>query len=76
MTVKEFLETNTATGFEIIPGKDIFNIFVNDAVFGIDIDTSNIPPTKLTFVTQYQIVGDTLIVDGLELNISETNMLE
>ena len=76
MTVKEFLETNTATGFEIIPGKAIFNIFVNDAVFGIDIDTSNIPPTKLTFVTQYQIVGDTLIVDGLELNISETNMLE
>lgn len=77
MTLKQFLEENTVTGFQIIPDTLIINIITdNDATNAIDVDTSNIVSgTQLVSVNTFEIVGDTLTVSNLTLNTLTTNML-
>jgi hypothetical protein len=77
MTLKQFLEENTVTGFQIIPDTLIINIITdNDATNAIDVDTSNIVSgTQLANVNTFEIVGDTLTVSNLTLNTLTTNML-
>ena len=77
MTLKQFLEENTVTGFQIIPDTLIINIITdNDTTNAIDVDTSNIlSGTQLVNVNTFEIVGDTLTVSNLTLNTLTTNML-
>jgi hypothetical protein len=76
MNLKTFLQENNVTGFETIPGVVIMNVLVGDEIHAIDIDTSNIQAgTSLTRTEQWTIENDILTVDGISLNINETDML-
>lgn len=77
MNLKTFLQENNVTGFEIIPGVLIMSAVVEgSAMYAIDVDTSSIQNgTQLVNTSNFTIENDTLTVDGLSLNISETNML-
>jgi len=76
MKLKEFLEKNDVTGFEVIENQLVMNAIVNGASFGLNVDTSNIPGgTVLVQYTDFTIDGDTLTVGGLDINIEDTEML-
>lgn len=77
MNLKTFLQENNVTGFEIIPGVLIMSAVVEGFTrYAIDVDTSSIQNgTQLVNTSNFTIENDTLTVDGLSLNISETNML-
>jgi hypothetical protein len=77
MTLKEFLETNTITAVDTVDGFDlIINIYVEEVIYGLKIDTSNIPAgTLLTKREDFTLNGDTLSIDNISLDISKTEML-
>jgi hypothetical protein len=76
MNLKTFLQENNVTGFETIPGVIIMNVLVGDATYAMDVDTSNIQAgTSLTRTEQWAVENDILTVDGISLNINETNMM-
>lgn len=77
MNLKTFLQENNVTGFEIIPGVLIMSAVVEGfTTYAIDVDTSSIQNgIQLVNTSNFTIENDTLTVDGLSLNISETNML-
>lgn len=76
MNLKTFLQENNVTGFETISGVIVMNVLVGDTSYAIDVDTSNIQAgTSLTRTEQWTIENDILTVDGISLNINETNMM-
>ena len=75
MNLKTFLETNNVSGFEIVPNVLILNVISNDAVYGLDVDTSNLVQTTLITVNEYSINNDILSVDNLTLDTNSTNLL-
>ena len=76
MNLKTFLQENNVTGFETISGVIVMNVLVGDTSYAIDVDTSNIlGGTSLTRTEQWTIENDILTVDGISLNINETNMI-
>jgi hypothetical protein len=77
MTLKQFLEENNVTGFQIIPDTVIINTITDDnTTHAIDVDTSNIlSGTQLVNENIFEVVGDILTVSTLTLNILTTMMM-
>ena len=77
MTLKELLETNDVTGFEIIPGQLIINVIIqNNIICGLNVDTSSIQNgTELIKETQFTVENNILTVAGLTLNTVTTTLL-
>lgn len=76
MTIKEFLQYNTLTAVETVENI-IINLVCGESIYGIDVNTSNIPSgTLLTRRTDYTLINDILSVDSISVNTETTNMLE
>lgn len=77
MTLKEFLESNTMTAVDVVEDYNlILNIYVEEALYGLDVDTSIIPSgTPLTKFEDFQLVGDILSVDDITIDTNNVNML-
>jgi hypothetical protein len=75
MTAKEFLEGKTLTAVETVDTV-IINLVIEDAVYGMDVDTSNIQEgTLLTRTEDFTVENDTLTANELSVDLSTTNML-
>jgi len=77
MTLKEFLETNTISAVDVVDGFNlIINVYVEEFIYGLKVDTSNIPAgTLLTKREDFILDGDILSVDSISIDISKTEML-
>ena len=77
MTLKEFLETNTLSAGDVVDGFDlIINVYVEETIYGLKADTSNIPAgTSLTKREDFTLNGDILLVDNISIDISKTEIL-
>lgn len=76
MSLKTFLQQNNIISIEIIPNVTILNIVCNDAIYGLDVDTSNIPAnTSLIRTSKYNIENDILSVGSLSIDINTINLL-
>ena len=77
MTLKQFLTDKTLTSVEITEQYNlIYNVYVDQAGYGLDIDTSNVVAgTQLTMREDFTLEGDILSVAGISINTAETNML-
>ena len=52
------------------------NVISDDITYGLSVDTSNIPSgVKLLRTENYNINGNILTIDNLELNIDQIDML-
>lgn len=75
MNLKNFMQENLTTAFEIVPDVLILNVIANDTVHGLDVDTTNIQQTTLQTVSEYTLENDILTVSGLSLNTNTVNIL-
>ena len=77
MTLKEFLTDKTLTSVEITEQYNlIYNVYVDQAGYGLDIDTSEVVSgTPLTMRQDFTLENDILSVAGISINTAETNML-
>jgi hypothetical protein len=77
MTLKEFLETNTLSAVDIVDGFNlIINVYVKEVIYGLKVDTSNIPAgTPLTKHEDFILNGDILSVDDISIDTATTEML-
>jgi hypothetical protein len=77
MTLKEFLQTNTISAVDIVNGFDlIINVYVEDVIYGLRVDTANIPAgTLLTKREDFVLTDDTLSIDAVSVDMSKTEML-
>jgi len=77
MTLKEFLTDKTLTSVEITEDYNlIYNVYVDQAGYGLDIDTSNvIAGTPLQMRQDFTLENDILSIAGISINTAETNML-
>ena len=77
MTLKEFLTDKTLTSVEITEQYNlIYNIYIDQAGYGLDIDTSNVEAgTQLTMRQDFTLENNILSVAGIYINTAETNML-
>ena len=77
MTLKDFLQDKTLTAVEITEEYSlIFNVYVEGAGYGLDIDSSNVPyGTQLSMRDDFTLENDILSVAGLSISTTETNML-
>ena len=75
MTAKEFLEGKTLTAVETVNSL-IINLVIDEAVYGMDVDTSNlVADTPLIRTENFLIEGDILTVGELSLDLVDTKML-
>ena len=75
MTIKEFLQDKTLTAVETVDNL-IINLVCGESVYGIDVDTSNIPSGTLTTrTTDFTLSDNTLSANGISVNTETTNML-
>ena len=77
MTLKEFLTDKTISAVEILEEYGlIFNVYVEGAGYGLDIDNSNVPNgLRLSMREDFTLENDILSVAGLSISTTETNML-
>lgn len=76
MKLNQFIQENTITDFDVVEGQLVISVNTTGSSTGLDVDTSNIPGgTPVKVVSDYTINGDILTVDGLTLNIAETDVL-
>jgi len=77
MTLKDFLIDKTLTAVEITEEYGlIFNVYVEGAGYGLDIDNSNVPDgTPLYIREDFTLENDILSVAGISIDITQTNML-
>ena len=77
MTLKEFLTDKTLTSVEITEQYNlIYNVYVDQAVYGLDIDTSNVEAgTPLQMRQDFTLENDILSVAGIFIDTAQTNML-
>lgn len=77
MTLKEFLTDKTLSSVEITEQYNlIYNVYVDQAGYGLDIDTSNVEAgTPLEMRQDFTLENDILSVAGISINTAETNML-
>jgi hypothetical protein len=69
MTLREFIKENQITAFEIVSGI-ILNIVVGEALYGLDVDTSQIEGgVKVERIEEFTIEEDYIIVNGIELSL-------
>ena len=76
MTLKEFLTDKTITAVEITEQYNlIFNVYVQGACYGLNIDTSNVPNgTPLYMREDFTLENDILSVAGISIDTT-TKML-
>jgi hypothetical protein len=75
MTAKEFLEGKTLTAVETVETL-IINLVIEEAVYGLDVDTSGIEGgTTLTRTEDFNITDDALTTGELSVDLATTNML-
>ena len=75
MTAKEFLEGKTLTAVETVETL-IINLVIEEAVYGLDVDTSGIEGgTQLTRTEDFNITDDVLTTGELSVDLATTNML-
>ena len=75
MTAKEFLEGKTLTAVETVETL-IIHLVIEEAVYGLDVDTSGIEGgTQLTRTEDFTVENDTLTANELSVDLSTTNML-
>ena len=76
MTLKQFMQENQVTAFEVVPNVLILNVAVGQIEYGLDVDTSEIQfGTQLQMVEEFTVEGDILTVGNLTLNTEQTNLL-
>lgn len=77
MTLKEFTQDNTITAVEIAEEVGIiFNVYVEEAGYGLDVDTTNITNgTPLSIKADFTIQDDILTVENISINMTQINML-
>lgn len=77
LTLKQFIFDKRITAIDTIDGYDlIINVYVDGTCYGLNIDLSNVPGgTPLTTREDFNIIGDTLSVDNISLDISKIEML-
>ena len=77
MTLKEFLTDKTITSVEITEQYNlIYNVYVDQTVYGLDIDTSNVEAgTPLQMRQDFTLENDILSVAGIFIDTAQTNML-
>jgi hypothetical protein len=77
MTLKEFLTDKTLTSVEITEQYNlIYNIYVDQAGYGLDIDTSNVEAgTQLEMREDFTLENDILSVAGISIDTTQINML-
>jgi len=75
MTAKDFLIGKTLTSIEIVENL-ILNLVIEQAVYGMELDTTSINAgTLLTRTEDFTIDGDILTSGDLSLDLSTTDML-
>jgi len=75
MTAKEFLEGKTLTAVETVETL-IINLVIEEAIYGLDVDTSGIEGgTTLTRTEDFNITDDVLTAGELSVDLATTNML-
>lgn len=76
MTLKQFIQENNVTAYETVNDNLIINAVVGETSYGLDVDTSNIiGGTPVVKFENFTMNGDLLTVDGITINVNETNML-
>ena len=77
MTLKEFLTDKTLTSVEITEQYNlIYNVYVDQAGYGLDIDTSNVEAgTQLYMRQDFTLENDILSVAGISIDTTQINML-
>ena len=77
MTLKEFLQNKILSAVETVDGHNlIINIYVDNACYGLNINTSNIVAgTSLTKREDFTLNEDILSVDNITIDIATTEML-
>lgn len=77
MTLKEFLTDKTLTAVEIVEEYQlIFNVYVGETGYGLNIDTSNIPyGTQLSMREDFILENDILSVAGISINTATIEIL-
>lgn len=76
MTLKQFIQENNVTAYETVNDNLIINVVVGETSYGLDVDTSNIiGGTPVVKFENFTMNGDLLTVDGITINVNETNML-
>lgn len=77
MTLKEFLQNKTLSAVETVDGYNlIINIYVDNACYGLNIDTTNIVAgTTLTKREGFSINEDMLSIDNISIDMNKTEML-
>jgi len=77
MTLKEFLTDKILTSVEITEDYNlIFNVYVDQTGYGLDIDTSNVVAgTQLTMRQDFTLENDILSVAGISIDTTQINML-
>jgi hypothetical protein len=77
MTLNQFLTDNTITAVEISEDYQLmFNVYVGQTGYGLDIDTSHIPyGTQLTMRADFTIQDNILSVAGISIDTTSTQML-
>jgi hypothetical protein len=77
MTLKEFLTDKTLTSVEITEDYNlIYNVYVDQTGYGLDIDTSNVEAgTPLTMRQDFTLENDILSVAGISIDTTQISML-
>lgn len=77
MTLKEFLQDKTLSAVETVDGYNlIVNVYVDETCYGLNVDMTNIiAGTTLTKREDFALMDDTLSVDAITINITQTEML-
>ena len=78
MTVKEFIEVNDVSLVQVLIDYNlIINLVVGETPYGLDVDTSDVPTgTTLTDVSDFIISGNTLEAGGIQIDMTQVNMLD
>jgi hypothetical protein len=77
MTLKQFLTDKTLSSVEITEQYNlIYNIYIEQAGYGLDIDTSNVEAgTQLTMRQDFTLDNDILSIAGISIDTTQINML-
>ena len=78
MTLNEFLLDKTLTAVEIAEDFGlIFNIYIGEVGYGLDIDISNVPyGTSLSIREDFTLENNILSVNGISIDTTTTKMLQ
>lgn len=75
MTIREFLEKNQVTDVELANGI-LINLVCNEALYGLDVDMSNIPDGTQLYRTKDFIINETSIIcNQIEYSLDTTYLL-